>query len=296
MNVISIGEVLWDVVGPTGHLGGAPFNFSAHLSKLGHNVSFISGVGSDPRGQRVLEQMAEQGLSSQYVRRVEDYPTGIATVTLYGSGQPEFVIKRPAAYDFPQLTAAEFQAILSQRADWFYYGTLQQMSSTARELSRELLDSKCAARNFYDLNLRKHSYEPSLVEELMSRATIVKLNDTEVDEVMRIFGNSYSSLEEFCRCYSAKFGWEAVCVTRGAKGCALLMNDDYYDVPGYAVEVVDTVGAGDAFAAAFVHGFGSGWSAWEIGDFANRLGALIASRRGAIPPWTMEEIQTQRSL
>ncbi|HZR57880.1 MAG TPA: carbohydrate kinase [Terriglobales bacterium] len=296
MNVISIGEVLWDVVGPSGHLGGAPFNFSAHLSKLGHTVSFISGVGTDPRGQRVLEQMAELGLHSQYVRRVKEYRTGIATVTLDASGQPEFVIKRPAAYDFPQLTDAEFENILKQKADWLYYGTLQQMSSTARALTQRLLDLKCAARNFYDLNLRKDSYESSLVNELMARASIVKLNDAEVNEVIRMFGDSASSLEEFCHRYSRKFDWEAVCITRGAKGCVLLMNDEYVDVPGYEVEVVDTVGAGDAFAAAFVHGFGNGWPAQRIGDFANRVGALVASRRGAIPSWTLEGIQGLHSF
>jgi fructokinase len=291
VNVISIGEVLWDVVGPTGHLGGAPFNFSAHLGRLGHNVSFISGVGVDPRGQRVLEQMAELGLSSQYVRRVKEYPTGIATVTLDKSGQPEFVIHRPAAYDFPQLTDRELEDLSKHRIDWLYYGTLQQMSSTAKALTKRLLDSKCAARSFYDLNLRKDSYEPSLVEELMARASVVKLNDAEVEEVTKMFGGGSSSLEEFCRNYSTKFGWESVCVTQGAKGCALLMNNEYVAVPGYAVEVVDTVGAGDAFAAAFVHGYGNGWPARRIGEFANRVGALVASRRGAIPPWTLEDLQ-----
>jgi fructokinase len=291
VNVISIGEVLWDVVGPTGHLGGAPFNFSTHLGRLGHNVSFISGVGVDPRGQRVLEQMAELGLSSQYLRRVKEYPTGIATVTLDKSGQPEFVIHHPAAYDFPQLTDRELEDLAKHRIDWLYYGTLQQMSSTAKALTKRLLDSKCAARSFYDLNLRKDSYEPSLVQELMSRASVVKLNDAEVEEVTKMFGGGSSSLEEFCRSYSTKFAWESVCVTQGAKGCALLMNNEYVAVPGYAVEVVDTVGAGDAFAAAFVHGYGNGWPARRIGEFANRVGALVASRRGAIPAWTLEDLQ-----
>jgi fructokinase len=290
LNVISIGEVLWDVVGPTGHLGGAPFNFSAHLSKLGHPVSFISGVGSDPRGQRVLEQMAELGLSSRYISRIEGYPTGIATVTLDSSGQPEFVIKRPSAYDFPQLTEPEFGELLAQHAEWLYYGTLQQMSATARNLTRRLLDSRCASRNFYDVNLRKNSYEASLIKDLMSRASVVKLNDSEVDEMARMFGDSPGSLEDFCRRYAHRFGWEAVCVTRGASGCSILMKGAYTESPGYRVEVIDTVGAGDAFAAAFVHGMGEGWPVAKIGDFANRVGALIASRRGAIPPWTMKDL------
>jgi fructokinase len=291
VKVISIGEVLWDVVGPTGHLGGATFNFSAHLTNLGHSVYFISGVGTDPRGQRILDRMAELGISSQYITRLMDYPTGIATVTVDKNGQPEFVIKKPAAYDFPRLTTAQLDELLSYKADWLYYGTLQQMSSAARALTKDLIDSNVASRSFYDVNLRKDLYEKSLLQELMSRADVVKMNDAEVDEVMRMFGVAFPSVESFCRAYAEKFEWQAVCVTQGAKGCAILMNGEYVEVPGFSVEVIDTVGAGDAFAAAFVHGLGERWPIAKIGDFANRVGALVASRRGAIPPWTIEEAE-----
>jgi len=61
VNIISIGEVLWDVVGPDEHLGGAPFNFAAHLARLGHHVSFVSAVGMDERGQRIVDAMPGWG-------------------------------------------------------------------------------------------------------------------------------------------------------------------------------------------------------------------------------------------
>jgi len=289
VKIISIGEVLWDVVGLDQHLGGAPFNFAAHLRRLGHTVCFISAVGADQRGEKILESMSQMGLSTRYMRRVEEHPTGIATVTLDAQGQPQFVIHRPAAYDFPDLTESDLDELLSQPTDWIYFGTLLQMSSHARRLTMRLLDSNNAARRFYDVNLRASSYETSLVRELMSRATVIKMNDHEVSEVAQMFGQPTDSLEEFCRSYASTFGWEGVCVTRGPQGCVLLIGDEYIEANGYAVEAVDTVGAGDAFAAAFVHGFGSGWSAPEIADFANRVGALVASRRGAIPVWTIEE-------
>jgi fructokinase len=57
------------------------------------------------------------------------------------------------------------------------------------------------------------------------------------------------------------------------------------------VKVADTVGAGDAFAAALVHGIQLGWPPREVADFANRLGALVASRRGGTPAWTLEELR-----
>jgi fructokinase len=291
LNIISIGEVLWDVVGETEHLGGAPFNFAAHLSKLGHNVSFISAVGNDARGERILDRMSHMGLATRYVRQVDKYPTGIASVTFDEQGQPHFVIARPAAYDLPQLSTTDFAELAAQSPDWIYFGTLQQMSFEARQLTARFLDSDHKARRFYDVNLRPASWEPSLVRKLMSLATVVKLNDTEVEEITKLLDQAFISFEEFCRTYSARFGWEAVCITRGAKGCVLLIGEQYLEAPGYAVTVADTVGAGEAFAAAFVHGFGSGWAAPRIADFANRVGALVASRAGAIPDWTMEEAE-----
>ena len=289
MNIVSIGEVLWDVVGEHEYLGGAPFNFAAHLKKLGHKVAFVSAVGADDRGRRILRRMDEMGLPTRFVRTVGEYGTGIVSVALDKAGQPNFTIHRPAAYDFPQLTESDLQQLCSDQLDWIYYGTLLQMSAPARQLTTKLLDSAGKARRFYDVNLRKESYKTDLVLELMSLATVVKLNDDEATLLARAFGWPCTSLEEFCRESTAKFGWEAVCVTRSQRGCALLIGGEYLESVGYAVDVVDAVGAGDAFAAGFVHGLGSGWPAAHIADFANRVGALVASRAGAIPPWTVEE-------
>ena len=80
-------------------------------------------------------------------------------------------------------------------------------------------------------------------------------------------------------------------MTRGSEGCALLLGGEYLELPGYRITVADTVGAGDAFAAALVHGIQAGWPAHEVGDFANRLGALVASRSGGVPAWTPSELQ-----
>ncbi|HYW38736.1 MAG TPA: carbohydrate kinase [Terriglobales bacterium] len=289
MNVISIGEVLWDIVGQEEHLGGASFNFSAHLSRLGHRVSFISAVGADERGQRVIDRMSQLGLVTEYLHIDKDHSTGTVSVALASDGQPKFILHRPAAYDFPQLAAAQYDRLFSRPVDWVYFGTLHQMSPQAGELTTDLLDRASEARRFYDVNLRSDAYTPRLIQQLMSRATIVKLNHEEVEAIALMFGSRHRSLEDFCRSYADSYKWAGVCVTRGSLGCALLMGGQYIEAPGYPIQVVDTVGAGDAFAAAFLHGLGSGWSTLEIADFANRVGALVASRRGAIPDWTTSE-------
>src|ERR1700676_1618206 len=106
MRLITIGEILWDVIGGQEHLGGALLNLSVHASRLGHDVSLMSAVGTDQRGDRALEAMSSLGLSTDLVQRSEEWPTGIVTVTIADDGQPQFEIHRLAAYDFMQLRQA----------------------------------------------------------------------------------------------------------------------------------------------------------------------------------------------
>jgi fructokinase len=211
------------------------------------------------------------------------------TVTLDDDGQPGYVVHRPAAYDFPAIPKMELALLLHQKPEYIYFGTLQQMSSTARELTSQLLDAIPQATRFYDLNLRTGCYTPELVRDLMTRAQIVKLNEQEVAEIQGMFQELRGTVEAFCHASLKQFRWHAVCVTQGAKGCTLCTAEEHVQSPGYSVKVADTVGAGDAFAAALLHGFALGMPAGAIADFANRVGALVASRSGAIPQWTIEE-------
>ena len=160
MRIVSIGEVLWDVIGDKEYLGGAALNFAAHAARLGHTVFFVSAVGKDERGRRVLARMAELGLSTRYVREIETHPTGVVTVELDSAGVPRFTLHHPAAYDAPELTEGEFAELLSPKPDWIYFGTLFQMSPQARQLTYRLIDSHCGARLFYDVNLRKDHHTP----------------------------------------------------------------------------------------------------------------------------------------
>jgi fructokinase len=261
------------------------------LSRLGHRVSFVSAVGDDARGCLALAKARELGLSTRFIRTVPDHATGIVTVTVDASGQPSYVIHRPAAYDFANLNEADFAALASPAPDWIGFGTLFSMHPQARQLLRTVIERFPHARRFYDINLRRDSYTTQLVASLCELAHVVKLNDIEVGMVSRMFATPETTLESFCRSYAARFGWQAVCVTRGSEGCALLLGGEYLELPGYHVKVADTVGAGDAFAAALLHGIQAGWPAREVGDFANRLGALVASRTGGVPPWTAGELQ-----
>ena len=289
MRIVGIGEILYDVFPDAERLGGASFNFAAHACRLGHEVLFLSAVGEDERGRRALAEVRALGLSTEFIRVVPGVETGIVSVEVDQAGQPSFTIHRPAAYDQFPLSTPDLDTIASFDPDWVYFGTLHPAHPYAKALTSRVLEACPRARRFYDINLRRDSYSAPLVEELMLLADVVKLNDAETAEVGRMSGVHCNTIEQFCRYWSARCGWSTACVTLGAQGCVVLAGEDLAEVPGYAVQVQDAVGAGDAFAAAFLHGLSQGWSAAQTGDFSNRVGALVASRPGAVPNWTLEE-------
>lgn len=283
MKIIGIGEILWDVLPSGEHLGGAVFNFAAHARLLGHEVHFVSAVGIDERGEKALARARELGLDTRFLRRVAEAPTGIVSVVLDAGGQPTFTIHRPAAYDFVQLDESDFDALLRPAPDWICYGTLHQMAPRARALTRRLVESAPAARRFYDINLRIDSFDRDTIRQSLGWASMAKLNDSEMREMGAIFGLPASSTREFCPAFAGRFGLDGVCVTLGARGCAILWDGEYVEAEGRKVQVVDTVGAGDAFSAALLDGLGRGWPLEQVAGHANARGAWVASRPGAIP-------------
>jgi len=139
------------------------------------------------------------------------------------------------------------------------------------------------------VNLRADSFTPELVCTLARHAHVLKLNEQELPALQEIGGIQGHSREYFCRNCLSAFQLDAVCLTLGPQGCALLLNHEYLEAPGFSIEVADTIGAGDAFSAALLHGLNTGWRAEQIADFANRVGALVASRPGGTPQWTVTE-------
>ena len=290
--MVVIGEVLWDVFPDTACLlGGAPLNFSVHASRLGMHPVLISATGTDELGRRAEEEIRATGLEAGFIRRSSTWPTGTAAVALDGDGQPHFQIVRPAAYDDVVLTENDLMRVAKMEPSWIYYGTLFASRPEGDATLRRLLSALPHATRFYDVNLRPGCDPLNLVSELLAAANVVKLNESEAERVSRHLGLP-DSLEAFCREASARFGWRAVCVTLGENGCAMLAGGKFVSARGVPVKVADTVGAGDAFAAAFVYGLSHDWPAGEIATFANRVGALVASRAGAIPEWSILEAVT----
>jgi fructokinase len=283
-----VGEVLWDVFPESARLGGAPLNFAVHANRLGCRPIFISALGEDEPGDRAANEIAALGLQLDLVSRSAKYATGTAVISTDVHGQISYRIPRPAAYDDVTLTSTELQAIVALAPRWIYYGTLFASTASGMATLQQLLAALPAASRFYDVNLRLGFQSMDVVAQLIAVANVVKLNEAEAKTVGAHFGLA-RDLEGFCREGAARFGWHAAAVTLGERGCAVWNRGSFAVDEGQRVKVADTVGAGDAFSAALLHGLVEGWPVAEIANFANRVGALVASRPGAIPAWSMAE-------
>ena len=286
--ILVVGEVLWDIYERSKRLGGAPLSFAAHAKRLGCDPRLISAVGNDELGECTITKIASLELDTALIQRTCRFKTGTAQVHVGPGEQTRFVISRPAAYDCVTISDGQLKLLQEWEPSWFYYGTLFAALPQGNAVLDHVLAALPSTLKFYDLNLRPGFDSPELVTGLLARADVVKVNEEEIEAVRQFTGLPGSS-EHFCRQAANRYGWKAVAVTFGARGCAMLLEDEYIEAPGYAVEVADPVGAGDAFAAAFLHGLSSRWPVGKMAQFANRVGALVASRHGAIPDWTLEE-------
>jgi len=290
LRILSVGEILWDVFDEEEFLGGAPLNFAVSAQRLENTVSLLTAVGADVRGALATDAMRSVGISTSLVQTAPGAETGTAIVTTDASGSATFTIHRPAAFDFVALNETCLSEISRLQPEWIYFGTLAQTTEEAEQRLNLLLGANPSAKCFYDINLRDGHWNLALVQRLSRLATVIKLNENEAEKLFELVdGTVPFSIEAFCRSWSSNYGGEAICVTLGSQGCAVWRDGQVHIYGGFPVTVVDTVGAGDAFTAAFLHGYQNGWPIEKAAGFANALGAIVASRAGATPLWTIEE-------
>jgi fructokinase len=291
MRVLSIGEVLWDRCGETKTLGGAPLNFSAHLSRFGNTAAILSAVGTDPEGLQADREAAALGIDLRFLQSTALAPTGCAHVTHEEFGDPLSHIHRPAAYDFLEITSATVQAVHDFDPEWLYIGTLFHVTPDVAQRTLELRKSLSNVRVFYDINLRQDNWNYPLVRCLSRNADVVKMNEPEARLLAELshFDDFERHPEAFCGEWLRAFDLECVCVTFGAEGCLVVTADESYRAACMPIVSVDALGAGDAFSAGFLHGWHNGWGLHQSSRLANVLGGLVASRSGAIPDWSIHE-------
>lgn len=293
MHVLSIGEVLWDLFPDGERLGGAPLSVCVHLKRFGDEAILLSAVGDDPRGKLALDRMNQLGLSNRGIGVSLTLPTGVAVIKILADGSHSFEIPRPAAFDDVRITPEIFDAARSGSVDWLYFGTLLQTSSSVEQLTKTIANSSAHLRCFYDMNLREGHWNLDLVQRLAELTSILKTNDSEAELLHHLIHgrDKEFSLRTFCVEWSERYNIDVICITLGGDGCFIYEKGITWSVPGCNITVRDTVGAGDAFSAAFLHAYASNWPVEKAARYANGLGALVASRAGATPDWSIDELE-----
>src|SRR6185295_16325883 len=244
--IVGIGELLWDRLPEGEQLGGAPANFAYHASLLGNRVGVLSRIGSDRLGDRALERLRMLHLPTDLIQLDETHATGTVAVEVDASGQPDFVITEEVAWDYLEFTS-QWQT-LAARADAVCFGTLAQRSPVSRQAIRRFLDAtRRDALRIFDVNLRQPFYTREIILESFALARLVKINHHELAQLAAMFELSGSSETELGGQLLSKFALELVCITRGNRGSLLVSRSETVEHPGFAVDVVDTIGAGDAF-------------------------------------------------
>lgn len=284
MKVLAFGEILFDIIEGKNFLGGAPLNFAVHLSKLGAEASIISKVGNDELGKLAIGQLKKLGVNTDLVQIDSERPTGTVSVFLQ-NGQPDYEIFSDVAYDHIEYKDGNG---FSEKFDVLYFGTLAQRNAVSRASLQSLIMNNDFKQLFYDVNLRKGFYSKELLRESMHFCTILKVNDDEVNVLSKMFFSEVLDFEIFCRLISDQFAIDLIIITAGGSGCYIFENGELNFVKGCKVEVVDTVGAGDSFSAAFLYFYFHEKGAVKSAEAGNRLGAFVAGSRGPIPEYSPE--------
>ena len=276
-----IGEVLVDRFPTYRRMGGAPYNFAFHLKKLGHDVRFFSRVGDDPDGGMILEKLARTGFDTRDIQVDPDHPTGVVNVTLDTEGGPRFSIEQNAAWDHLD---TDRLAAASPKPEMLYFATLIQRTKTGAQRLQGLLDRLGPkVRCFCDINLRPPHYSRQSVETCLKHARILKLSAQELDIIFAMTNETGPADQGAARLIKGR-GIEVLAVTLGADGSFIVTENGRLDIPARTNQTtVDTVGAGDAYAAVLAHGILQNRPLKETGEAAAALSSRICGIKGAVP-------------
>ncbi len=309
---LCIGELLIDFVSTTPDVtlaeapgfvkspGGAPANVAVGLAKLGIDSGFIGKVGTDAFGDFLRDTLQQNNVDTTYLIAGEESRTTLAFVATRSDGMKDIIFYRHPGADI-QLSSEEIDTRYVELAELFHYGSVSLSHSPSREATLHAIQSAKAsgAMISYDPNLRLPLWDTvgdakRWIWEVMPYADVVKISE---EEWAFVTGDTEltSGVERILG-----LGVTLLVVTLGERGCYYTNGTVEGYVDGFAVDVVDTLGAGDAFVAAMLmqlmkHGNIRGLDAARLSAimrYANAAGASATQKIGVIPALpTLSEIE-----
>ncbi|NYI25652.1 carbohydrate kinase family protein [Aeriscardovia aeriphila] len=282
--VLSVGEILWDMLPAGKRAGGAPTNFVYHATMNGGDGYAISAVGNDQLGDELAGEVHSHHISA--ILQHNSYPTGTTHAKLDKEGVPQWSITQNVAWDHIRLNH-DLSDMVSG-ADAVCFGTLALRNPESRETILSLLhDCKPSAIRYFDINIREQYYSKELIQELLELSSVFKINDDEL-EILRPMFNLPEGDEEACKWFINTYSLDYVILTAGAKYSIVASKTELSKFYTPKVPVVDTVGAGDAFSGVFTMGILEGRSLREAHRAAVNTAAYVCTQNGAWPDYPEE--------
>ncbi len=280
--VAVFGEVLFDVFpGEEPVIGGAPFNVARHLQGFGLEPLFISCVGMDELGKKALELMEKKGMNTRGVQKDKKHPTGVVQVEFDAANNPQYEIKPETAWDYIQLDGTVEKEV--EKANLFYHGSLASRSPVSKDTLLQYL--KISRQVFCDLNLRTPWWEKDNLLSLLNKCNYIKLNDSELAELTSVLFGWNQKEEENVSAVFNELKLKELYVTHGEKGASTMKENGAFKkmAAPKVTAFVDSVGAGDAFAAVVILGILQNWEPRLTLERATTFSARICQIRGALP-------------
>jgi len=280
LSVTAIGEILYDVYPDKKRLGGAPFNFIYHIWKILGKANFVSSVGNDENGVEMLSHLNSTGFNTDNIYIDKKYRTGTVQVKLDEEGTPQFNISAECSYDYLTLNKTA-KRLIEMETDLLYFGTLSARS----EISRNTIQSlfwKPHLKYFCDLNLRHNFYSKELIENILQTCNVLKINQEELDKLAQFFNldqSDNSAVEQLMN----QFNIDLIGLTLGKEGAWLYTKNEKNYCKAEKFNVVDTLGAGDAYSAILCLGYLHGLAIEKINKLATKFACEICTVTGALP-------------
>lgn len=286
--VVCYGEVLWDIFPTKTKPGGAPMNVAYHLRKFGVDSRMISRVGNDEAGEKLLKLLTEWNIPIENCQIDQAHETGKVIATVLPGNEMSYSIHSPVSWDY--ITSGVDNDSLVSEAEAFVYGSLVTRNETSRETLYKLIEK--AKFNVFDINLRQPHYSPEIIEYLLGKCNLLKMNESELELITTWFSNKKDNELSAVRFLQEKFNIDEVIVTKGAEGASYYTKSESYSFPAFEVKVKDTCGSGDSFLAAFLSKKFEGESPETCMIYATGLGAFVASHEGACPAYDIAKLES----
>ena len=259
--------------------GGAG-NVLVAARRLNLRVASLGAVGADRYGDEMIAMLAELGVDTKPILRCHDRQTILVLVLTDIARQHVYLgIKdRLGHWPFDQQW---FSLIRQSRALFTDGYTVRDVLAPDDILAALAAARQAEVQVFFDPGPSIEFVAPELVRDVLQYVDVLLLTDDELG-LLCDEPDSASALRMLL-----ERGPHMIVLKHGAAGCSVITAAERHSYPGFEVQAIDTVGAGDSFAAAFIAGLLRGQSTADAATLANAMGALVTTRRGAgtrIPP------------